>query len=159
LLSIGTVEPIEYGLKYNSISKTIDRNKVYTGGWHWVWPWYNFIVFPATLVNLDFTDYKGAQSQPLNVKDNNGQTMRLSVSLQYRIKKDKIPELYSAYQKGYETTMISFVDATVRTMVGTFGPDDFWTKRKEKGDQLREAINTKFEQIFVDCVSLQVIQV
>jgi len=41
--------------------------------------------------------------------------------------------------------MISFVDATVRTAVGTFGPDDFWTKRKEKGDALREAINVKFE--------------
>ena len=59
--------------------------------------------------------------------------------------KDKIPDLYSAYQKSYETTMNAFVDSTVRTKVGTFGPDDFWTKRKEKGDQLREAINEKFK--------------
>jgi len=50
--------------------------------------------------------------------------------------------------------MISFVDAVVRTTVGTFGPDDFWTKRKEKGDELREAINVKFKEIFVECISL-----
>ena len=55
--------------------------------------------------------------------------------------------------------MNSFVDSEVRTKVGEFGPDDFWTKRKEKGDILREAINTKFASIFVECVSLQVIQV
>lgn len=71
--------------------------------------------------------------------------MSLSISLQYRIMKEKIPDLYSAYQKGYETTMNSFVDSTVRTIVGTFGPDDFWTKRKEKGDAMRDAINVKFK--------------
>jgi hypothetical protein len=33
LVSIGTVEPIEYGIVYNSITKKVDIDTIYPGGW------------------------------------------------------------------------------------------------------------------------------
>jgi hypothetical protein len=33
LVSIGTVEPIEYGIVYNSITKKVDIETIYPGGW------------------------------------------------------------------------------------------------------------------------------
>ena len=69
IVSIGTVEPIEYAVKYNSISKSIDKERVYPGGWYFIGPVYNFIKFPATLVNMDFTRFEGAFSGPISVKD------------------------------------------------------------------------------------------
>jgi len=39
----GTVEPIQYGLKYNTISKNIDTSQVYEGGWYIIGPFNKFI--------------------------------------------------------------------------------------------------------------------
>jgi hypothetical protein len=40
----GTVEPIDYGLKYNTLSKNIDASAgVYDGGWYLVGPFNRFI--------------------------------------------------------------------------------------------------------------------
>ena len=39
----GTVEPIQYGLKYNTISKNIDSSEVYEGGWYIIGPFSKFI--------------------------------------------------------------------------------------------------------------------
>lgn len=60
LISIGTVEPIEYGIVYNAISKKVDTENVYPGGWYFIGPVNSFITFPSTLVNLDFTDFPGS---------------------------------------------------------------------------------------------------
>lgn len=66
--AVGTVEPIEFGLKYNSITKTVDNSKVYAGGWYFIGPFASFITFPATSVNIDFAEYPKAKSQPLDTK-------------------------------------------------------------------------------------------
>lgn len=73
LCSIGTVEPIEYGIKYNAVTKKIDPSQVYTGGWYFIGIFNTFETFPSTLVNMDFADYPDAISKPLSVKDSDGQ--------------------------------------------------------------------------------------
>ena len=72
LISIGTVEPIEFGIIYNAITKKVDTENVYPGGWYLIGPFNSFIVFPSTQVNMDFTEYPDAQSKPLVVKDSDG---------------------------------------------------------------------------------------
>ena len=74
LISVGTVEPIEYGLKYNSVSKTVGED-VYKGGWYFIGPTYSFITFPATKVNMDFNTFPGSKHPPLAVKDKGGQNI------------------------------------------------------------------------------------
>ena len=43
LVSIGTVEPIEYGIVYNAITKKVDTATVYTGGWYFVGIFNSFV--------------------------------------------------------------------------------------------------------------------
>jgi hypothetical protein len=90
LISIGTVEPIEYGIVYNSLTKTVDSKKVYKGGWYLIGPINSFITFPATYVNLDFADFAGATNRPLVVKDSDGQEIRLSFSIQYELQEENV---------------------------------------------------------------------
>lgn len=66
--SAGTVEPIQYGLKYNSISKSIDESKTYEGGWHLIGPFNSFITYPSTNVNVDFSNLPNSKSTPLNTR-------------------------------------------------------------------------------------------
>ena len=98
LASVATVEPIEYGLKYNSFSKAIDKEHVYVGGLYIMSPISSFLTFPATLVNIDFTDYPGAKATPVLVKDSDGQEMTLSFSLQYKLKREGLTDLYNEFQ-------------------------------------------------------------
>lgn len=102
LISIGTVEPIEYAVKYNAITKNIDRENVYSGGWYIIGPVDSFFTFPATFVNMDFTDFPDARTMPINVKDRDGQEIRLSLSIQYQLEKENLVKLYLEFQKSYE---------------------------------------------------------
>lgn len=78
LVSIGTVEPIEYGIEYNSFTKKTNSENVYGGGWYMIGPISSFITFPATLVNYDYSDYENSKAKPLeNVKDGGSQVMTL----------------------------------------------------------------------------------
>lgn len=161
LISIKTVEPIEYGIKYNSISKSIEED-IYTGGWYMIGPQYSFITFPATLVNIDFTNFPGAQHGPIMVKDNGGQDIQLSIALQYRLQKDNIRELYTEYQKDYEVRMINYIDSEVRDTVKSFKKDQFWADngRSVAGEMLRKDINKRLmEKTYATCESLQIIHV
>lgn len=85
ICSVGTVEPIEYGIIYNSITKKVNTEEVYSGGWYFIGPIQSFFVFPSTMVNIDFTDYPDAQHPPMEVKDSIGQTITLSFSIQYKL--------------------------------------------------------------------------
>lgn len=58
LVGVGTVEPTEYGIIYNKFSKQVNKEEgVKPGGWYWIGWTNNFIMFPATQVNMDFTNY------------------------------------------------------------------------------------------------------
>lgn len=159
LVSIGTVEPIEYAIVYNSITKRVDIDNIYPGGWYLIGPVNSFVTFPATLVNMDFTDFEGAQSKPLVVKDKDGQEIRLSFSIQYKLHRDDIGKLYNEFQTGYNVTFISYIDSVVRKVVGDFESDAFWKQRKEAGEKLKVAINEKLNEVYTDCHNLQIINI
>ena len=159
LVSIGTVEPIEYGIVYNALSKTVDSNTVYPGGWYLIGPINSFITFPATLVNLDFADFDGATNRPLVVKDNDGQEIRLSFAIQYKLQEKKVGELYLKLQKGYETTFYTYVDSVVRKVVGDFDSTMFWSNRTLAGEMLRKDIDKKLKLVYTDVNFLQILNV
>lgn len=87
---VDTIEPIQYGVKYDTISKKIDESKVYDSGWYFLSPNENFIIFPRTQVNLDFTEFADAGAAPLNIKDSQGQEIKFQFSLQYKLHKEEL---------------------------------------------------------------------
>lgn len=159
LLSIGTVEPIEFGIVYNSITKSVKTDEVKSGGWYLIGPFNQFFTFPATLVNVDFTEFIGANRPPLQLKDSDGQDIRLSISLQYKLRKDDIGNLYDKYQRGYEPIFISRMEDQIRKAVGQFDSEAFWTHRAEKGREIQARVNESLSDAFADCVNVQVINV
>lgn len=55
LLSMDTIEPLEYGITYNKITKTIGPD-VYENGRYILLPWKSFIRYPSNLVTVEFSD-------------------------------------------------------------------------------------------------------
>ena len=81
--SFSTVEPTEYGLKFNTITRSIQNNTgnllfvkkfiklVYDGGRYWIWPWNSFLIFPRTLQTIEFNDPSRSRSindKPINTR-------------------------------------------------------------------------------------------
>ena len=87
LVGVGTVEPIQYGIIYNKFSKKVSVDEgVKAGGWFWIGWTNNFIYFPATQVNMDFTKSNSKRSSggtylAVKVKDNDAQDITLGFAL------------------------------------------------------------------------------
>lgn len=59
LLSMDSIEPLEYGITYNKITKSIGT-EVYESGRYIIGPLKNFIIYPANLVTVEFSDSRRA---------------------------------------------------------------------------------------------------
>jgi hypothetical protein len=55
LLSMDSIEPLEFGITYNKITKMIGT-EVYENGRYLIGPWNSFIIYPANLVTVEFSD-------------------------------------------------------------------------------------------------------
>ena len=98
-------------------------------------------------------------SGPLVVKDSDGQEITLSFSIQYKLKQKEIGKLYSTYQKNYETKYASYIDSTVRKIIGEFNSTKFWAARAIAGEELRDMIDKRLNDEHARCESLQLINI
>ena len=89
----GTVEPIQYGLKYNTLSKNIDLDSgVYEGGWYIIGPFSKFITFPSTQVNVDFSNFTDSKQKPIEARS--GVQIKMAFSFQYKLIASTLTTLY-----------------------------------------------------------------
>ena len=86
LVSMDTLEPLQYGITYNKITKVIGKD-VYISGRYLIGPFKNFIVYPSNLVIIEFSDQRKAVGEPLKTRTGEGLAISLHVSFQYKILK------------------------------------------------------------------------
>lgn len=53
--SFGAVEPTEYGILYNVVSKSIDKDNIYEGGLKYIGLTNKMITFPRTHTSIEFS--------------------------------------------------------------------------------------------------------
>ena len=80
--SFGVIEPTEYGILYNIITKQIDTdtNNIYENGLSFIGPHKSFIKFPRTHKVVEFSDYKEASSSSLKTRTKEGLELKLHVA-------------------------------------------------------------------------------
>jgi hypothetical protein len=59
LISMDSLEPLEFGITYNKITKTVGSD-VYESGRYLIGPWLSFIVYPSNLVTVEFSNSRKA---------------------------------------------------------------------------------------------------
>jgi hypothetical protein len=67
--------------------------------------------------------------------------------------------LYAAYQKQYETRFVSYIDSTIRKIIGDFNSTKFWAERAAAGEDLRAKIDERLTTEHARCEALQLITV
>jgi hypothetical protein len=154
-----TIAPIEYGIIYNNLSKRIDGSKVYEGGWHYTGITSSFLKFPATIQNVEFTSYKGAESAPLEARTQEGLTITMDLSFQYKLVKDKVGDLYNNFTDKYEDSFIRIARGALIEESAKHNSAEYWENRKVIGQQMKNIINERLETAHATCESIQILSV
>jgi len=158
-MAVETIAPIEYGIIYNTISKSIEKENVYDGGWHYVGLTSSFLKFPATIQNVEFSNLSGAESFPISARTREGLTVTLHISFQYKLMKDKIGDLYNDFTTQYEKTFITRARGAIIEESSKYNSGEYWTNRKAIGASMLKTINERLNVAFATCESLQILSI
>ncbi|MES1909774.1 MAG: hypothetical protein MHM6MM_002466 [Cercozoa sp. M6MM] len=93
--SFRTIDPLEYGLKYDSVGVNIE-NKTYTDGRYFIGVDHKFIKFPRTVQILRFCNTGGCDSTAVNLYLQES-VIDVEVDVLYKLRKDTIYDLYQNY--------------------------------------------------------------
>jgi len=178
-LSWDTLEPTEFGLVANSITGRVDLDpkNVYEGGRHFIWLAHHFLVFPKNRVTIEFSDSHGEgffQRPPLSLRtgsnhdddgsagdtESGGQPLYISVSFQYNLIKERIPEFYQKFGMAYEDSFARYAQDALFTVATSKTPRQFWEDRGGVELQMHAAVNHSIRHNgFANVAQLQLLRV
>jgi hypothetical protein len=178
-LSWDTLEPTEFGLVANSITGRVDLDpkNVYEGGRHFIWLAHHFLVFPKNRVTIEFSDSHGEgffQRPPLSLRtgsnhdddgsagdtESGGQPLDISVSFQYNLIKERIPEFYQKFGMAYEDSFARYAQDALFTVATSKTPREFWEDRGGVERQMHAAVNHSIRHNgFANVAQLQLLRV
>jgi len=158
--SIGAVPPLAYGIIYNTYTKVPHFNRTYTNGRYLVYPWNRFLLFPASVQTVEFTNepklpVSGLRYAPLHTRTKEGLALHLRVALQYRLREGSISTLYSQFNNKFEEVFISTIRDVLIKVAAEFEAPMFWKQRQQIGARMQEMIDVALHSLYADCWGLQ----
>lgn len=157
LSCLGAVEQNEYGLVYNWITKTIST-EVYRGGTHFIGFWNAFVTFPATAQTVEFSSRIGLRTaNALHTRTKEGLGLHLSISFQYKLDPEKIPELYALTNVQYEGLFTRIARDQLLEAASEYEGPQYWIERKNIGDHMRTLVDEQLSQNFASLWGLQLL--
>jgi hypothetical protein len=111
--SFNIVEPDEYGILQNTISKELTTNRVYTSGRFFTGLSRTYIKFPRGRKVITFGSSDGSgDAGSLNIRLPDGQVF-LDISFQYSISLSKIVDLYRNFGTNYHSRFITLAQSAI----------------------------------------------
>lgn len=155
LFSVDAVEQNEYGLMFNWVTKTLSKD-VYHGGTHLVGFWNKFLVFPATVRTIEFSDRPGmAHARMLHTRTKEGLGLHLSISFQYKLDPSKLSELFAVTNMDYENLYIRIARDQLLEAASEYEGPQYWMERQKIGDHMRGLVDSQLKQNFGSLWGLQ----
>jgi regulator of protease activity HflC (stomatin/prohibitin superfamily) len=158
LISMDSLEPLEIGITYNKITKSVGK-ETYESGRYLIGPVNSFLVYPARLVTIEFSDAKTATADPLQTRTAEGLGLVLSVSFQYLINKNEINKLYNLANVNYHGTFVRISRDVILKISGQYNANDYWINRAKIGEHMKEALNDELNKAFASCITLQILRI
>mmetsp|Transcript_46802 Transcript_46802/g.54245 ORF Transcript_46802/g.54245 Transcript_46802/m.54245 type:complete len:309 (-) Transcript_46802:187-1113(-) len=158
-ISWGAVEPTEWGLKYNSISKNIDNSTVYDGGRYILGVFTSFVHFPRTLQTIEFSSSPKANAPPLRTRTGEGLALGLHIAFQYELIQDQIPALYTLANIYYEQTFVRIARDVILQTAGAYNAPQYWMNRTAIAHEMKKNLDDDLQAAHARCRYLQIIQI
>merc|ERR1711934_821062 len=151
-MSLSRLEFYEAGLLARKSTGTIDREKVWGSGLHFVGPDFHFKIFPTKLQQF---------SQRVSVWSKSGTgdagtTLDLDISFQYAIRQSDIGKLYSKVALQYKPLITSYAQDAIKNTAPLFGVDDYLNSRTVIEKTMMANVTAAISNdMFVDVADLQ----
>ncbi|CAG9331871.1 unnamed protein product [Blepharisma stoltei] len=158
-LSFDSIEPTEWGLCYNTWTKTVYEDEIYAGGRYVIGFTNSFIAFPRNLRTIEFSDTPHAQGGSLKTRTKEGLSLGLELSFQYELIRNKIPKLYEISNVNFEQTFIRIARDTILQEAGNHQAPEYWTNRTQIGNTMREILDVELQHAYAYCRSLQIMKI
>lgn len=156
-ISIGQVDQNEYGLVMNWVTKKIG-NQVFHGGTHMIGFWNTFIVFPATIQTLEFSERPWMHTtERLDTRTKEGLGLHLSISFQYKLSPDDLPKLYALTNLQYEGLFTRIARDQLLEAASQYEGPQYWLERKVIGDHMRRLVNEQLKDSYASLWGLQLL--
>lgn len=148
-----TIDPGHKGVKFKRFQGGINKEKIYTQGFHVVMPWDEMIVYDVRIQEAFET---------MDVLSKNGLSISVELSFRYRAEPDKIGHLHDGIGKGYAESIINpEIRSATRQVIGEYLPEELYsTKREAIQDEIfaqtKAAVEPKF--IIIDAILIRSVE-
>jgi len=156
LSSLNSINYDEYGIKYNTISRYIDYDKIYEEGLHVEDPDTKMFKYIRTIQSLNMTE-----DAVLDCMTYEGLEMRLDITFKYQIQKNDLFDIFNdfAEEEYYTKFLKKFSRSVMKNVCPYFTGEDFFFKRGEieiaLGEELDKIFNEEDNDIYSNYKSVQ----
>jgi len=141
------VEYDELAFKKSTTTNKIDQSEVYSNG-RYLWGFdHTKVPFPKLFQKQELS---------LSVANEEGVSVTIAVSFWYRLPKEHLSDIYSAYGLEYSTQLTSIARAAVRNSAVDFGVDAFLTDRAAVRALIAENLPIALAEMNIDCLGYTV---
>lgn len=125
------LQPGERGLIFRKFTTGLDKEHLFSPGFHIIAPWNDFHVY-------DVKEQKSEET--MDVLDKSGLSINVDVSIRYNPVYDKIGELHEIFGKNYVSILVvPELRSSVRKVMGRFTAEEIYsTKRSEVERSIEE---------------------
>mmetsp|Transcript_43350 Transcript_43350/g.137881 ORF Transcript_43350/g.137881 Transcript_43350/m.137881 type:complete len:364 (+) Transcript_43350:91-1182(+) len=160
LCSLGAVPPLNYGIRYSYFTKQAEIDNVYSAGRHFIGPFSSFLLFPADVRNIEFSNEGrlspvGLRYPALHTRTKEGLALHMQVSLQYRLRKAYVGRLYGEFNVNYETMFISTIRDRIIQVAAEYQAAQLWRSRVQVGQRMQAEVNAALNMTYAECWGLQ----
>jgi len=158
------VPNLHYGIRYNHAQKYADVDNIYTAGRYFIGPWSSFVIFPAKVQNVEFSNTyalaaHGHRYPALHTRTKEGLALNLEVSLQYRLRLAEVGKLYTEFNVDFQDFFVSTIRDTLIKVAADYEAYQLWDQRKQVGDQMQSEVNAVLGRTYAECWGLQLLDI
>lgn len=155
--SFDTLEPYEIGIKYNSVSLTVDEEHgAYSNGRYFLGLGTSFVKYPS---NLIFAQFEGPTS--LRAWSQEGQLIIVDLGFFYRLNRDRLVDIYKRYDQEYEQRVIQISTRAIKQITVQYNATNFFEDRTMIGNHMARELRKRMgeEDITMELFALRAVDI
>lgn len=140
IFGLGGLEALDvnnYGLKQNFITKEVSPTARRGGGVHFVGIEYDYVRFPATWQQVDFTNDR------VTSQTNDGIELQLEISFQYQLDPSKLYDMYITFGATWRSQITIEARGDIRDTMALYTVDEFLQNRSLVSNALKTNLEAK----------------
>lgn len=155
--SLKSLGQLDAGLRYNTISLSLEDKVYQSAGLYFLGPGHRFIKYPRTIQTIEFI---AEENDRLQTRTSDGLPVSLSVSFQYRYDFARLRDLYLTFRKQELEVYENTAKAVIANVATNFTAYRFFNDKQGIATEMQIAVTKVFdEQLYARIDAFQITRV